>query len=103
MYRMHRFRSRASPVKGLTADVLVSLSCQRVSYLVNDSDSDGQIQTAEIAYDRHPTYDRYAPTQAQNFSALSRLLDNGQVQTQQLDSALGLGDAGMAAVAAAAA
>jgi hypothetical protein len=24
MYRMHRFRSTASPVKGLTADILVS-------------------------------------------------------------------------------
>jgi len=27
MYRMHRFRSTASPVKGLTADILVSARC----------------------------------------------------------------------------
>ena len=29
-YRMHRFRSAASPIKGLTSDILVSLSCQHI-------------------------------------------------------------------------
>ncbi|KAF9484362.1 hypothetical protein BDN70DRAFT_797821, partial [Pholiota conissans] len=42
-YRMHRFRTSASPVKGLTADIL--------------------IKTAEIAYGRPTSYERYAPAQ----------------------------------------
>ncbi|KAF9526367.1 NUDIX hydrolase domain-like protein [Crepidotus variabilis] len=46
LYRMHRFRSSASPVKGLTADIL--------------------IKVAGIAY-RSPTiYERYAPGQLRN-------------------------------------
>lgn len=28
LYRMHRFRSTASPVKGLTADILVRVAIQ---------------------------------------------------------------------------
>jgi len=54
IYRMHRFRSTASPVKGLTADIL--------------------IKTAEIAFDRHPIYDRYTTTQPVDFAAIRRLL-----------------------------
>ncbi|KZP00649.1 hypothetical protein CALVIDRAFT_544186 [Calocera viscosa TUFC12733] len=42
-YRMHRFRSSHTPVKGLTADILML--------------------TAEIAYAREPTFGRYAPNQ----------------------------------------
>lgn len=42
-YRMHRFRTTHSPVKGLTSDIL--------------------ILTAQIAYDRPPTYSRNAPRQ----------------------------------------
>ncbi|EJD49664.1 hypothetical protein AURDEDRAFT_100608 [Auricularia subglabra TFB-10046 SS5] len=42
-YRMHRFRTTHSPVKGLTADIL--------------------LLTAQIAYDRPPTFERYAPRQ----------------------------------------
>ncbi|KAF8895597.1 hypothetical protein BD779DRAFT_1434223 [Infundibulicybe gibba] len=42
-YRMHRFRSRGSPVKGLTSDIL--------------------IKTAEIAFGESMAYDRYAATQ----------------------------------------
>ncbi|KIM40589.1 hypothetical protein M413DRAFT_28396 [Hebeloma cylindrosporum] len=44
-YRMHRFRTSASPVKGLTADIL--------------------IKVAEIAYAKPTIYERYAPNQLQ--------------------------------------
>nr|GAT42789.1 predicted protein [Mycena chlorophos] len=43
MYRMHRFRSVASPIKGLTADIL--------------------IQVAEVAFGRKPQYERWAEGQ----------------------------------------
>ncbi|KAG1821529.1 NUDIX hydrolase domain-like protein [Suillus subaureus] len=39
IYRMHRFRTCASPIKGLTADILISV--------------------AELAYGRKPVYGRY--------------------------------------------
>lgn len=39
VYRMHRFRTCASPIKGLTADILISV--------------------AELAYGRKPVYGRY--------------------------------------------
>ncbi|WVF69691.1 hypothetical protein IAT40_004470 [Kwoniella sp. CBS 6097] len=42
-YRMHRFRTTRTPIKGLTSDVL--------------------IQTATIAYDRSTAFERYAPNQ----------------------------------------
>jgi len=54
LYRMHRFRSIASPVKGLTADIL--------------------IKTAEIAYNRDPSYERYSFTWPVSFTAIHRLL-----------------------------
>ncbi|KAG1723364.1 uncharacterized protein EDB91DRAFT_1173042 [Suillus paluster] len=41
IYRMHRFRTCASPIKGLTADILISVS--------------------ELAYGRKPIYGRYPP------------------------------------------
>ncbi|GLB40679.1 putative NUDIX domain containing protein [Lyophyllum shimeji] len=52
VYRMHRFRSSASPIKGLTADIL--------------------IKTAQIAYDSETTYPRYACGQLQTFGEISR-------------------------------
>ncbi|KAF8907366.1 NUDIX hydrolase domain-like protein [Gymnopilus junonius] len=45
-YRMHRFRSSASPIKGLTADILIKI--------------------AEISYERPTKYERYAPGQLRN-------------------------------------
>ncbi|KAG2060781.1 hypothetical protein BDR06DRAFT_871606 [Suillus hirtellus] len=39
IYRMHRFRTCASPIKGLTADILITV--------------------AELAYGRKPVYERY--------------------------------------------
>jgi len=53
-YRMHRFRSSASPIKGLTSDIL--------------------IMTAEITYGRTPSYERYAPGQATDFGSIHRVL-----------------------------
>ncbi|KIY61343.1 hypothetical protein CYLTODRAFT_459938 [Cylindrobasidium torrendii FP15055 ss-10] len=46
-YRMHRFRSTGSPVKGLTSDIL--------------------ILTAEIGYAEATTYERFAPGQLRSF------------------------------------
>ncbi|KIM64264.1 hypothetical protein SCLCIDRAFT_640822 [Scleroderma citrinum Foug A] len=53
VYRMHRFRSCASPIKGLTADIL--------------------IHVAEIAYDKKTAYEVCAPGQAGAALALIRL------------------------------
>ncbi|KAL1745420.1 NUDIX hydrolase domain-like protein [Schizophyllum fasciatum] len=50
-YRYHRFRSAASPVSGLTADVL--------------------IKTATIAYDETPRFERNPPAQRKDFSDLA--------------------------------
>ncbi|KAH8117777.1 hypothetical protein DFH11DRAFT_1740887 [Phellopilus nigrolimitatus] len=54
-YRMHRFRSVASPVKGLTSDIL--------------------ILAAEIAFNRAPIYDRWAPGQVDSFAGIARILE----------------------------
>ncbi|KAF8183956.1 hypothetical protein BJ912DRAFT_975715 [Pholiota molesta] len=53
-YRMHRFRTSASPVKGLSADIL--------------------IKTAEIAYGRPTSYERYASGQLKNIADIIRSL-----------------------------
>ncbi|KAK7044865.1 Nudix hydrolase domain-containing protein [Favolaschia claudopus] len=47
-YRMHRFRSCATPIKGLTADILIHI--------------------AEIAFDRPTEYDRWAEGQPRHFT-----------------------------------
>ncbi|KAI0073697.1 hypothetical protein K474DRAFT_1720234 [Panus rudis PR-1116 ss-1] len=54
-YRMHRFRSTASPIKGLTAEILIT--------------------TASIAYDRLPSYEHFAPSQFTTFKEILRYLD----------------------------
>ncbi|KAL7279362.1 hypothetical protein ACG7TL_007203 [Trametes sanguinea] len=54
-YRMHRFRSTAFAIKGLTSDILIA--------------------TAEIAYDRPPTYQRWAPAQLRTFAPILRILE----------------------------
>jgi len=71
VYRMHRFRSTASPVKGLTADIL--------------------IKTAEIAYGKDPTYERYASTQPVGLSAIRRLLATNSADA--MDSSKQIGSA----------
>ncbi|KAI0709890.1 NUDIX hydrolase domain-like protein [Earliella scabrosa] len=53
-YRMHRFRSSAFAIKGLTSDILIA--------------------TAEIAYDKATTYERYAPGQLRTFAPILRIL-----------------------------
>ncbi|KAH7912325.1 NUDIX hydrolase domain-like protein [Hygrophoropsis aurantiaca] len=53
VYRNLRFRSSASPVKGLTAEILILV--------------------AEIAYNSSPKYNRYSPGQAESTANLIRL------------------------------
>lgn len=54
-YRLHRFRSAAAAIKGLTADVL--------------------ILTAAIAYDRQPSFEWFAPGQFTTLNETLRALD----------------------------
>ncbi|KAF7424314.1 hypothetical protein PC9H_009621 [Pleurotus ostreatus] len=51
MYRMHRFRSTGSPIKGLTSDIM--------------------IKVAQIGYNMATSYERYAPTQLLGYDAIS--------------------------------
>lgn len=60
-YRMHRFRSSASPVKGLTADIL--------------------IKVAELAYDKPTVYPRWAPDQLQDFADVVKAIDGVKQET----------------------
>ena len=70
VYRMHRFRSTASPVKGLTADILVSYLLMKIfSNLMSL-----QIKTVRIAYAGDTTFEAYSPNQAVGFNAIRRLL-----------------------------
>ncbi|KAJ3968026.1 hypothetical protein EV361DRAFT_1035952 [Lentinula raphanica] len=57
VYRMHRFRSVASPIKGLTAEILMRI--------------------ARIAYARAPvpSIEQYAPGQITGFEEISKALD----------------------------
>ncbi|KAG6902271.1 hypothetical protein C0995_002422 [Termitomyces sp. Mi166 len=63
MYRTHRLRSSASPIKGLTADLL--------------------IKTAKIAFGDSPTYEQYAPGQFQTFKEISAYIINGLAQVKE--------------------
>ena len=76
-YRMHRFRSSASAIKGLTAEILVSVvRAHQVSLLAHCADPRfPKILTATVAYDRKPSYPRYAPGQLTTFKALLEVLD----------------------------
>ncbi|KAI0636201.1 NUDIX hydrolase domain-like protein [Trametes polyzona] len=56
-YRMHRFRSTAFAIKGLTSDILIA--------------------TASIAYDRGLPYERWAPRQLRTFAPILRILEAG--------------------------
>ncbi|KAF9024954.1 hypothetical protein BDZ89DRAFT_1102386 [Hymenopellis radicata] len=61
-YRMHRFRSTASPIKGLTSEIL--------------------ILTAEIAFAKSTSYERYAEGQLRGFKAIyARLLEQESLAT----------------------
>ncbi|PIL29863.1 hypothetical protein GSI_08070 [Ganoderma sinense ZZ0214-1] len=64
-YRMHRFRSRAFAIKGLTSDILIAV--------------------AEIVYEKPTTYDRFAPNQLKTFSPILRIL-LGQIPVQDVAS-----------------
>ncbi|WVQ83170.1 hypothetical protein IAT38_005308 [Cryptococcus sp. DSM 104549] len=53
-YRMHRFRTKRTPIKGLTSDVL--------------------IHTATVAYGEPPSFGRFAPNQPAFSSAISNVV-----------------------------
>ncbi|KAF6754502.1 NUDIX hydrolase [Ephemerocybe angulata] len=65
IYRMHRFRTSASPVKGLTADILT--------------------KTAEIAYGKPTVYSRYAPNQPTDYGSIINALDSLQNKNTPLN------------------
>ncbi|KAG2146062.1 NUDIX hydrolase domain-like protein, partial [Suillus bovinus] len=60
IYRMHRFRTCASPIKGLTADILITV--------------------AELAYERKPVYGRYPPDSSSGSSLEDRNSEGGAYQ-----------------------
>jgi len=62
---MHRFRTSASPIKGLTSDILVRPSVSEHVHF--SSFPTAQIKTAEAAYDRPTVYERFAPGQIRGF------------------------------------
>jgi len=68
-YRMHRFRSIAYAIKGLTSDIL--------------------IEAAEVAYGYEPTYDRWAPGQFKSFwniAALMEMFDRSRSRSVRTDT-----------------
>ena len=71
---MHRFRSKAYAIKGLTSDILVqssvSLSLERFLTIVLH-----KIKTAEVAYGQEPIYDRWAPGQLKSFLNIASLME----------------------------
>ncbi len=73
---MHRFRSTASAIKGLTAEILVGASFMGVFVSIfNPLRPVAQITAAEIAYGRQPSYTRYAPGQFTTFNDILCALD----------------------------
>ncbi|KAH9955802.1 hypothetical protein BGW80DRAFT_1466773 [Lactifluus volemus] len=54
IYRLHRFRSTASPVKGLTADILMEI--------------------AKIAYARDAAFERWGPSQLKSFDEIQQAI-----------------------------
>ncbi|KAK7691112.1 hypothetical protein QCA50_006215 [Cerrena zonata] len=74
-YRMHRFRASASPIKGLTAEIL--------------------IMTASIAYNRLPTYEHFAPNQLTKFVDILQYLDAAHAMvTEQSGTSTPIGISG---------
>ena len=77
-YRMHRFRSNASPIKGLTSDILVRLILPSTPYeckVVPALTSDVQIRIAEIAYGKPTVYERWATGQLRDFAEVVKAID----------------------------
>lgn len=68
-YRMHRFRSTASPVKGLTADILLA--------------------TARIAYAREPVFQRWGPGQLKTYAEVQRAVEVASSSSSQRMSSPG--------------
>ncbi|KAF9527106.1 NUDIX hydrolase domain-like protein [Crepidotus variabilis] len=59
LYRYHQFRSSASPVTGLTADIL--------------------LETAGICFGREPQFERWAPTQLRTYEEVAKGHDQFQI------------------------
>ncbi|QRV75152.1 NUDIX family hydrolase [Ceratobasidium sp. AG-Ba] len=62
-YRMHRYRSTTTPIKGLTSDIL--------------------ILAAQIAYDRDTDYERYAKDQATFATAVEWAMEHHDAESQK--------------------
>jgi hypothetical protein len=77
-YRMHRFRTSASPVKGLTADILViSLHFSDNSQLLTSYlFTYFQMKVAEVAYAKPTVYERYAPGQLKGIVDVVKAIQN---------------------------
>lgn len=77
-YRMHRFRTSASPVKGLTADILViSLYfSNKFTLLTSYLFAYFQIKVAEVAYAKPTVYERYAPGQLKGIVDVVKAIQN---------------------------
>ncbi|TFK19117.1 hypothetical protein FA15DRAFT_727411 [Coprinopsis marcescibilis] len=61
-YRMHRFRTSASPIKGLTSDIL--------------------IKVAELAFDRSTVYERYASEQIRSFLDVTKAVKKFEEESE---------------------
>lgn len=83
-YRMHRFRSTAFAIKGLTADILVRTATLPAAFFIADLKT-GQIATAIIAYEKQPSYERWAPRQLRTFTPILRILE-AQIEVQHAAS-----------------
>jgi hypothetical protein len=86
----------ASPVKGLTADIMVCVSGMKFNYS-KSTQTNGylfsmayvyvlmrQIRTAEIAYNRDTTFERYSPGQKDGFIAIVKQLTGKTKATTSL-------------------
>ena len=56
---MHRLRSASTPIKGLTADILVRRWC----FTTYEDSTIRQTLTAELAFDKLSVFDKLAPGQ----------------------------------------
>jgi coenzyme A diphosphatase NUDT7 len=65
VYRMHRFRSSASPIKGLTAEIMVCYD--EATLHCTPTNRHMQISVASAAYNKPTTYERFAHGQLRTF------------------------------------
>jgi hypothetical protein len=82
IYRLHRFRSTASPVKGLTADILVRPPSPSPIFFPSPfvpispvDELREKLATAGIACAREPVFQRWSPGQWITFAEVQRGLE----------------------------